>query len=82
MNYKETKAPLTTVTYDKDTKWKGYCKSAIIEQSTGNLISLSDAFSNTLPDAVFYSPNAPEKKWASQIFSRKMKKSGIKTKHN
>lgn len=26
------------------------------------------------------SPNAPEKKWASQIFSRKMKKSGIKTK--
>ena len=30
-----------TVTYDKDTKWKGYCKSAIIEQSTGTLISLS-----------------------------------------
>ena len=26
-----------------------------------DLISLSDAFSNTLPDAVFYSPNAPEK---------------------
>ena len=26
-----------------------------------DLISLSDAFSNTLPDAIFYSPNAPEK---------------------